>query len=354
MSQEEYAHQENLINELKGHLFEFFLGHALSQELNCEEQYLFQIHHNPHIKKNLTIYERELGRIEKNMPFLIQQLAQSSVKIIQEKLLKENIQKISGIEFCGKWIKNDAHSEVKDLKNIKEEADLVLYTSSSSSSSLQDFFIPLSLKLGKKGSFVNTKNGGVQSFLVKYFDFFSPEKNQLELNEFLKISNLKMTFQLEKSMGLELWDKKTQKEQLEVEGYSLLPGQLPQDMRTILFDYYHEVARRIYLNLCDYYEKNPAEFTWALLKLCGLTLEGMWQLVCYHHQHHLHRIRLLTERDISELLNEGIRMEPIKKGLSSFQIFIGKKENLALQIRVKPMNEYLSTSLKVNCSLKEK
>ena len=125
---------------------------------------------------------------------------------------------IEGIELTGKSEnkKTFFESDITIKYKAKKELDLI------------------SLKLIKKGAFINTKSAGVKSFFEKYFhhkDFQQHfnTKNRLAFNN--------VVFRFYEAMGEESYQEESFSEFLRRHQMSDRPGNLSGPFREIIFDF---------------------------------------------------------------------------------------------------------------------
>lgn len=326
---------ENSLNELKGNLFEFLVGQLLARHFHVEEDYLTSLPRP--FRQQLSFYESLLRQNDRELLKLLPHLAQEVVQVILTQLSVP----VERVLLVGKL------NTLRQLEESLGEADLLLF--------VQNKVLPLSLKLCKVNAFVNTKNAGVQSFLKKYFSFFTALSGEIagqqELNLFLTESFLRMGHELYQCADLDFpgyfdyqWGEA---------GYSDLPGELPPHMRNVVYEYYSQVITKIYSLLQSYRQRDPEQFLRALYPLCGFADPKILQVICFHGEgkesrYQLKGIHLLNLEDCRRNLDH-VAFPPLKKGISSFAI--NMKDSI-LQIRVKPMNKFTVPSPKVNCSVK--
>lgn len=324
--------RKNLHNEYKGALFEYLIGEEISLHYNLFS--LFTKNIPVKLLRFLKKYQEKIFNVDPQLIRNLPLFARESM-IHLKKYLPENA---SGVFLVGKNF-GDRH------KDEYFESDIYVTRSEG-----DDF--KLSLKLCKWNAFVNTKNGGVQSFIERYFPFpdafHVQEKINLKLDQYyeemvkelLILGGFKW-LQSDDMMAffLKNWQSK----------YSNLPGELPIEMREILFDFYFKIISEIYKVIESYYEENPKVFLESLYPLLGFGGPGIYQLNAFHHQHEsLKGVHVIC---FNEIFNESknLKIEPPKKGTSSFHLVF---KYYMLQVRVKPMNSFMVKGLKVNCSVK--
>ena len=105
--------------------------------------------------QRLQYYERSIRERDKPLYEALPQMADKAAQLISQHFSPDDYK--------------DVLLTGRNAGNMKEgfsEADLALRRTDKDD-------ILLSLKFGKYGSFVNTKSGGLRSFLQKYFSLFS-------------------------------------------------------------------------------------------------------------------------------------------------------------------------------------
>lgn len=316
---------EALINELKGNLFEYLLALSLSKIHKIEGNFFKSF--QGEIKEKLISYE---GFLLKNDPFLFRKLP----VIAAEMAIKMNEilpKKVDNILVVGK----DA------FRFNMKEADIIVVSGEK--------LIPLSVKLCKANSFVNTKSAGVKSFIKTYFYSFSRHDEwQRDLNVIVDLSFEKMGRTLYEMAGLRyLGSFSTEWNEM---GYSHLPGKLPLEMKNIVRKFYFEINAKIYDIFYKMKKESPTAFVNCLFPLLGFGDKNIIRATCYHKEvsgEKYFPIKITLDRaDKVEMVELG----QLKQGLSSFEL---KFPGRVLQIRVKPMNIFTTPAVKINCSTKD-
>ena len=318
-----------MINEIKGHLFEYLVGWSLARHYRVEKDFIRGFAGN--LRSRLTSYQSFLQQndeqLYRQLPLLSHSTVQSLLSYLPSSI--KNIRvigKIAGASCDQTW----------------HEADILLEG---------EGIIPISLKLCKENSFVNTKSGGVKSFLSKYFASLPDHKKwQQILTQSIEHNFLRMVHELYDAAGLEYagkFDKQWEK-------YGNLPGQLPKELAFIVGRYYSRVICVVHEAFFDFQKSKPL-FLKSLLPLLGMGEAEMIQVICFHkgtdrgaNRYSLSRVSVNTHSSVLDGL-EKMKIKPMKKGLSSFEL---KGDVSSLQIRLKPMNKFTVPALKVNCSLK--
>jgi len=318
-----------LLNEEKGNLFEFLVAHLLSLKFKIEESFYNEL--NADLKNKLAIYEDSLRANNPQMIPLLFTLAQETSQKIEEFIFSKNFS-LQQIYLIGKLNTNNAKGEWN-------EADFLLKTKNNE-------LIPISLKLTKENSFMNTKSAGAKSFIERYFKIFENASALQEiLNKEIEQAFSQMTHKLYQLANIDFvgkfdfsWKEK----------WSELPGELPVEFREVIFINYHRVASLIHQQLVHLQTTHPEKFRDSLAPLCGMGDKKMLQVSCYHQEH---RLKLILIRDFNDFFKNQnrIKIGELKKNMSSFDIIFG---DTILQIRVKPMNKFTTAAYKINCSIK--
>lgn len=314
--------KEALFNEVKGSLFEYLVGKEIA--VRAGEELAFQKSLDPNY---LTVLSQQDRMVRQFYPEMIKFLAQVS-KLTTDELEKYMGQKLTGPKLLGKFINSSLGATIR-------EADLSVEANGSERY--------VSLKLNKKNAYVNTKSGGIKSFFTQYFPFVSPgvqEKfNGVVEMEFETMSRELHAFHdLAYPGNFSLWVKK---------GFSELPGELSEEERAILKSYYARIASEMHKILTVLKEQDEDQFTESLAALMGFGQREVIQAVCFHDMKadgepylHIH--------ELAEV--KGVTILPFAN-VSSVEMDVGGD---LLQVRVKPMNKFTTTAIKINCSVKFK
>ena len=258
-------------------------------------------------------------------------------------------EQLTGIEVVGKIA---GGSGQKDL----HESDLVVHTQNPQGQT-EDFFI--GLKLCKTNSFVNTKSGGAQTFLTRYFAAFSEAvKYQQELNSDMERAYHMMGQNLYEETGLVAGG-------YEFKGY-FGPEWLESDSRvtwtinTRAREWFCNIINAIqslYTRMSALSQTAPRFFSDSLYPIVGFGARNLIQAIVFvdskqafdgKKQYGLNSFKIHTEEDVVMELSE-MQMAPLQQAISSFEIML---KSWRLQIRMKPMNKFTVPGLKVNCSVK--
>jgi hypothetical protein len=327
--------KEALLNEFKGNLFEYLVASLLARHYRVESAFISSF--GGDIRKQLSEYEQW---IRKNEPSLLSQLP-----ILAESLSKELInvldENITNILVVGKSA-GGSHDERFN------EADILILNN--------DEITPISLKLCKDHSFVNTKSGGVRSFLPKYFySFKDADTEQNKLNESIDQKFIEMSHSLYEMAGLDYMGRFD--EQWKNAGHPELPGQLNKDMNKVVVSTYYNAVAKLYKTLEKFSKDDPQSFLSSLYPLIGIGSNEMIQATCFHKsstikgkqekyilsRNHILKANQLKKEDLC------YKLLPLKENISSFEVSFPE---FVLQIRIKPMNRFTQAAFKVNCSVK--
>jgi hypothetical protein len=328
---------EALINEFKGHLFEFLVSQKLAQFFKKEAAFYSDLP-NP-LTLQLAGYEKWLRENDhhlwKQLPFLA-----NEVKERLAPLLPSDIEKI----FL------TGGSQESSNKDLMAESDILLTTNEK--------LIPISLKLCKSGAFVNTKSGGIRSFLSKYFNRLGPELSsdrQAELGLFIDQSFEQLGIELYARHAL-VWNGKFDHQWIE-RGLSELPGQLSENDRSLIHAHYERVIGLLYQKVEEAFScaDNLEQIGEVLAPLVGLSLKNMIVVTCFHgivdgSKYGLKSLHTFSWEEYKKQWGT-LELGELKKERSSFEVLFQK---FILQIRVKPMNKFTVPGLKVNCSIKDR
>lgn len=320
---------EALLNEIKGNVFEFCVGRELARHFGREVEFLDDF--GSAGMKWLSPYETYLRTHHPNMIGTLAMLAKSTAYKLSVVLGSEVPEQILviGKQVSGSSVRGRAET---DLRLIYKERSL-----------------GVSVKLCKSAAYVNTKSGGIKSFIGEYFaDFESAGKLQQHLSAQVDHAFDSLGSELYESQGLS-WNGRFD----ERWPHPHLPGQLPKALRERVVATYAELAEVIYHVFSELLAENPKLFKKSIRRLLGHSEENLIQVICFHsgqrdHHYQLESIHLETDQSIEREL-AGVELLPYKAGLSSFEIKLATHK---LQIRVKPMNTFTTPSYKMNCSVK--
>ncbi len=326
---------EAMLNELKGNLFEFLFAQKIAQKNHIESSFLKSLH--PEIHGRLREYQSLLASLN---PILYSSLPILLNLLVSDLDLKD-FEDITEIKVIGK-LSEGSFSK----KKIFAETDVLLLQN--------EIPIPVSLKLSKDNAFVNTKSAGVKSFFSKYFSIF-PESTEIQNNLTLWVEevHLRMVQALYNFVGLEF--RGGFDEQWKEANLPLLPGELSPDLNEIVLKSYHEIIRKIYDHMSFLFNRDRSKFSSSLLPLLGFGRSDLRQIICFYTKSNQGLMEYkghfyLSKRNLFDEAKE-ICLNPLKNNLSSFEISL---DDFSLQIRVKPMNNFMAISPKINCSLKKR
>jgi len=132
-------------------------------------------------------------------------------------------------------------------------------------------------------------------------------------------------------------------------GLSELPGELNEEDRRILKSYYARLSNEMRVILEKAQLMNSELFSQSLLPLMGFGNQRLVQVVCYHDFHGEQKNKIEIHQASELSVDFGlVRFKPTLN-TASVDILFGKIE---LQIRIKPMNKFTTTAIKINCSVK--
>ncbi len=318
---------ENLSNEYKGNLFEYLVAEELARTFHLESYFYPAIPVS--YRQVLQSYSQNLQKINGSILTALPSLAKIVAATISTSL---KTTKFKNILLIGK------------VENSYNEADLLLVTEKGEQ-------LPLSLKLCKANSYINTKSGGVKSFFAKYFSAFSEaELIQLlfEKKIISEFETMVTAFKQELSLSSDIPTLKL-KEALIAKGISLLPGELPEVLQSKVLHYYYAINAFILDKMYELYTKDRTKFLAALFPLWGMSRQSLYQVFVLHESYRLSSIKIQQQAELAENLDKLVFHKEAKVEKSFFEM---ETPNFIFQVRVKPMNEYLVPSLKINCSLK--
>lgn len=355
-------HRKSLINEYKGPLFEFLVAKELAKIFSIEN--LFLSHCDLKTLKILNEYEVALKKLNRpilqSLPLLATQSAEELSDYLKNHLsYGDKIQKqgVFQIELLGKKLpheRKEIYQKYQGLLDGIDESDLLLVLKD------QNFtytLIPVSLKLGKQNSFINTKNGGALSFIERYFPFSNNGHYQKRLNSLITFEHAKMMRNLiKKSFDLATFERVTKlkgskaliqfwRDQKKCE----LPGELPTELQEDIYYFYHQIIKEIFACLLRFNEERKDLFLTSLLPLLGIGHSQMIQLICFHKDHLFKNVVISSFQEMNLFLKERVILREPTSKISSFEIVLPGR---LLQIRVKPMREFTAKAPKINCSVK--
>ncbi len=329
------AQNEALINEFKGNLFEYLVASVMARHYKVESNFVRSF--SGKLREQFAYYESWLRKHDLDLVKKLPILAQSTFSAIEGSLPGQ----VDDIFVVGKLASGSGNKSL-------DEADIAYV--------IDNKLYPISLKLCKANAFVNTKSGGIRTFISKYFGIFNDsEKLQSDLNSIVDVSFSRVGHKMYEIAGLE-WEGRFDQQWADT-GLSELPGQLPKEHALVLQSFYHESIHELYHSLKLLFESDKELFKSSLLPLVGFGREDIMQVTCFHRdrrvegrveKYMLDSVEFYTSE---HFYNVDIVFGDLKEKISSFEILFG---NTVLQIRVKPMNKFTAPALKVNCSVKNR
>lgn len=317
--------REALFNEIKGSLFEYLTALEIARLNNCELGFLKNLpEHYQQVLEQQDHMTREL------YPELVTYMP-TWARVTAKEFLKYHKQSWQKITLTGQLIHTDAAHE-------QGAADFILHGDNNHG---------VSLKLNKKSGSVNTKSGGIKSFFTTYFPSSLSDSLQNNFNQLVDAEFSVVRFELMAMAGL---SSEATWEDWRKAGLSELPGELPADMRERLHAFYARVSIELKKSLEKIAQSHPAIFQRGLLNLCGLA-DDITQVICFHDIHGARpsEVKVLVHRqaDLIERLAEFTWRETPQTASVELQL-----KDWILQIRIKPMNKFTTTAIKMNCSLR--
>lgn len=320
------------LNEYKGNIFEFLCAQSLARYFNCEESFLLTMPDN--FLTNLSRYESKLKYFDPSLPGKLRESAET----FKESFLRYegDLKNVEEVKILGKIMsaetKGDAGIGEGDIKIVADSKYRVL-----------------SLKLCKTKSYVNTKSGGIFSFLKEYFNYSnSIEVIQNKLNIEVQKSYDHLICDLYELKGLEFRGEYDQ--QWVQAGYSELPGEQDDLTEKRIRKYYRHCRDLLFECLINLYsdQNHRDQFKKSLLTLCGYSNLELIQVKCFHENNIVSEVQTRSGVEFKD----KIKHVEILKNESSSTSFSFALEGETLQIRIKPMNKFTTPGLKVNCSVK--
>lgn len=319
--------REALFNEIKGSLFEYLTAQAVARTSKLEAAFLKSL--PPHYQQ---VLEQQDHMTRELYPKLVEFLPRWA-KATAEAILVKLVAPVTKVQLTGQLVHTEAARE-------QGEADFFV----TDASGVRAF----SLKLNKKAGAVNTKSGGIKSFFVTYFDASVAAELQESFNQLVDSEFAILREELLELAGLDLnasWEAWT------AAGFSELPGELPADLRERLHAFYARLAQELGLALRRIEAEAPEAFLVGLERLCGFGEKEVTQVICFHDIQgttpEAVSVRVHQQSDVRERLREYRWRET--QNIASVELALG---DWVLQIRIKPMNKFTTTAIKMNCSLR--
>ena len=321
---QDHIKKEALFNEVKGSLFEYLVAKEVARLGKAELTFQSTLDRN-----YLHVLSQQDRMVRQFYPEMLPFLNKVS-KLTVERLVQYLGKLPEAPKLMGKFSNSSLAEEL-------QEADLVLTSDGKS--------LPVSLKLNKKHAYVNTKSGGIKSFFSQYFSYID-SSIQEKFNQFVDLEFNRMAIDLHTLHDLEyvgnfsLWVKN---------GFSELPGELDDGSRKILKDYYARIAFEMHRILTLAFEQDAKAFQESLTPLMGFGKKEILQVICFHEFPDVQAddIDVHSFEDLSASLKEA-RIQKFND-IASVELSIGP---WSLHIRVKPMNKFTTTAIKINCSVK--
>lgn len=323
---QDHTKKEALFNEVKGSLFEYLVGKEIAREDG--QELAFQKSLDENYLRVLAQQDRMVRQFYPEMLPFLQDVSKKTVAAMKAHFKAP----ISKPRVMGKFGSQGSGEHL-------HETDLLVEVSGASE--------PVSLKLNKKNAYVNTKSGGIKSFFSTYFSFLD-SRIQQKFNDLVDLEFGRVARELHDYHELEwrgdfsLWC---------AEGFSELPGELGTEERALLKAYYARIAKEMHGILSGAREAHPEKFGESLLPLMGFGLKGLTQVVCFHEFGNP-EATLVEIHEATELKSKLplVSIQPFGE-IASTVLDIG---DWSLQLRVKPMNKFTTTAIKINCSVKVK
>jgi hypothetical protein len=312
-----------LLNEYKGNIFEYLTCQFVARYYGVEKVFLENL-----TEDMLSILEQQESYLRNYFPYLLKELpklADLTAKEIKKYLGEKSICKVS---LLGKVLANQQNSHLKETDFILEEDNGQIY--------------PVSLKISKSGAYVNSKSAGLKTFFLKYFSLFSCEQIQQQFNEFCDYHYEEMAIamhaeaDIEYEQGFKNWV---------CCGMEVLPGQLEEQYRHYLLDYYAKVNAQLLKLLKELYDKDQKIFAECLKALIGFSYAEIIQVTAFYKL----KDGVFDHHWVHIVKNEELKVLDFKMRKNNFDILL---HHLALQIRVKPMNTFTAKAFKINCAVK--
>ena len=313
--------KNSFINEIRGRLLEFSCGMELCAAADIIDLFYTNI-------SDLQISElQQYQDFLRSHDLLSYEYIQKAGKYFANYYIENINENISNVLLTGKMQSTDNF----------HEADIAV----SMSNNMRDL---ISLKLIKEDSFINSKSAGIKSIFLKYFNR-SQMQNDLNQKVDFEFDQFRLRF-------FEHFDRSVNdlsfSQLCDVEKISSRPGQLPNDLKIILFMFYKACIDEIYRGFKIIYEEQKDNFLEFLYPLIGFGDEAI-KVMAFVHNRDFSNMNMSYHK-ISDVQSRMIKIHEVS-GNSSFLIELDK---LYLQIRVKPMNSFLAPSMKINCSIKFK
>lgn len=320
-------HREALFNEIKGSLFEYLVAQEFARRARLEANFLRSL--PAHYQR---VLEQQDHMTREAYPELLPHLPHWAKQVVDAWEQRFPAEKIHAIALTGQLTHTDASA-------TQGEADFTITT---------DRLRSVSLKLNKRQGAVNTKSGGIKSFFTTYFSEAQAVATQEQFNQLVDAEFSVLRFELHQMAGLAEDDDWASWRRA---GLAELPGELPTDMRERLHAFYARVSLAVRDALVGIEQRDPRVFEAGLLRLCGFGLPGIVQLIGFHDLHGKNPEQLDVQIHDEEAVRSRLRQKLWRPNADSASCELELHEWL-LQIRVKPMNKFTTTAIKMNCSVR--
>jgi hypothetical protein len=319
--------QEALLNEYKGNLFEYLVGQSLARHFNLEIYFLENI--TSDFRLMLTQQEQFIRTF---YPTLLTDLPKLALGLTSEVINQLSLSSVDHVSLVGKAAMAAHNARYS-------EADILIVSGK--------MIVPLSVKICKANSFVNTKSAGLKSFFTKYFN--APQiQNAFDDETFRLIEQL--TYDLNDwadiatNENFEQWIKL---------GLPQLPGQLPLKAREIYLQFIIQLNKKLYDYVKKIFQANEHEFANSLMPLLGFSHENIIQATTFYQNKDNHYELKQHLVDAPFIFKNQItfkQMAEFRPQSTNFEI---EFQDRVLQLRIKAMNKFTSRSYKINCSVKK-
>jgi hypothetical protein len=309
------AHEQSYVNEFKGNLYEFLVANSIASDFRLQKEFFDNL--PKEFRSQLATYEAGLRKLDPELLSLLPHMANNLTESIKQKIPFVP----SSIELLGK-----THAQDKKWG----ECDILIKNETHS--------LPISLKLSKSHSYINTKSAGVKSFFSQYF---KDSKTQDDFNQVIERSFFKMGQSLYELKGMDFhgdfgqWNDS---------GLAQLPGELDDKSKFVLKEHYQELSNQLFKQIEKIKKQDEPGFMMKLLPLMGFSHEALLQVTTFHTKDSYNNsIKDLSSFDFEEVT---LRNHP-----DTAHLYI-ENNTFSLQLRIKPMNKFTTSSYKVNCAIK--
>lgn len=302
------------------------VAHELSRSLGIELSFLQSL--PPQYQSVLSQQDRMTREL---YPELVQMLPIWSKQTAETLKQQIDTRNIAGIKLTGQYGNTPGERHETDFILIGDEGEL-----------------PISLKLNKKSSAVNTKSGGIKSFLTEYFPGTVAQKEQEKFSLLVDSTFSGLHLELHEAAGI---TPENHWEEWKKNGLSELPGELPEELSKILLRFYAVLSKQLNESLQIVAKSSPDDFIKGLMRLVGMSLPNMVQVICFHDLNGKkpESVEVLVHQyaEVLEKVKQVKWLDP--KEVSFFTLSL---EDWELHIRIKPMNKFTTTAIKINCAVR--